>query len=100
MFLKQIKEGLCSYVRGAPVRLTTEGVVVTGRKKKPGRSTKVFVPQPGDAAVDTVTDGAERLYKADVIVLATGYQRPSLDFLPQDLFPNGYKVRLIYVESK
>lgn len=36
--------------------------------------------------------GEEKLIKADVIVLATGYKKPTIDFLPQALFPEGYQV--------
>lgn len=31
---------------------------------------------------------------ADLVVLATGYERPTIDFLPDDLFPEGYEVGL------
>lgn len=30
--------------------------------------------------------------KADVVVLATGFERPGIDFLPEDLFPERYEV--------
>ncbi|KAF9530110.1 hypothetical protein CPB83DRAFT_789134 [Crepidotus variabilis] len=97
-FLSHIREGRCNYIRGSPVRLTSKGVMVTGRKKKPGKDTKMYVPKEG-VTIDTVTDGAERLYEADVVVLATGYKRPSLDFLPKDLFPEGYERPDLYLQN-
>jgi lysine/ornithine N-monooxygenase len=42
--------------------------------------------------VQEIEAGEEKLIEADVIVLATGYKKPTIDFLPQDLFPERYQV--------
>ncbi|KIJ62461.1 hypothetical protein HYDPIDRAFT_176544 [Hydnomerulius pinastri MD-312] len=36
---------------------------------------------------------------ADVVVLATGYERPSIDFLPDELFPEGYDRPNLYLQN-
>lgn len=33
-------------------------------------------------------------FDADVVVLATGFKRPDMSFLPKDLFPEGYDVSI------
>ena len=82
-----VKSGRCEYVRGSPVRLTSEGVIVTARESQKGSGT------PKKAShVKEIEDGQEKLIEADVIVLATGFKQPSIDFLPKDLFPEGYQV--------
>lgn len=35
----------------------------------------------------------QKEFKGDIIVLATGFDQPKVDFLPSDLFPEGYEVR-------
>jgi hypothetical protein len=42
--------------------------------------------KPGD-------DGEERVVEADIIVLATGFEKPDIGFLEEGLFPEGYEVR-------
>lgn len=42
--------------------------------------------------MEEISEGEEKLFHADVVVLATGFKKPSIDFLPQDLFPEGYEV--------
>ena len=40
--------------------------------------------------------GEETEFEADLVILATGYERPDLAFLEEaDLFPEGYEVRSI-----
>ncbi len=56
-------------------RFTSEGVLV---KKHSGKKEEVEI-------------------KADVVVLATGFERPSIDFLPEDLFPDRYEVSSLHV---
>lgn len=75
-FLTHIREGRAAYVRGDTRRITRDGVLINAR----GRDSR-----PGDA-------GEEREIRADVVVLATGFKKPSVDFLPGDLFPEGYEV--------
>ena len=76
-FLDHVRAGRCRYVRGDTQRLTRSGVKVSVR----GRDSK-----PGDA-------GQETEFPADVVVLATGFEKPDVGFLPADLFPESYEVR-------
>jgi len=71
--LPHIRAHKVEYLRGDTIALTEEGVKFNKRTRK---------SKPGD-------EGKETIVKADVIVLATGYKRPSVDFLPEDLFPEG-----------
>ena len=41
----------------------------------------------------------EEELEADVVVLATGFERPSVDFLPQDLFPEEYNRPNLYLQN-
>lgn len=60
-----------TYTRGDTLSFASDGVKINARE----RGTK-----PGDK-------GKEEVVSADVIVLATGFKRPSVDMLPEDLFP-------------
>jgi hypothetical protein len=77
-FLNHIRQGRCEYVRGDIKRLTSSGVLISVR----GRDSKPKDP------------GEDRIFGADVVVLATGFEKPKIDFLPNDLFPEGYEVSL------
>ncbi|KAI5479695.1 dimethylaniline monooxygenase (N-oxide forming) [Pseudohyphozyma bogoriensis] len=70
-FLMHIRQGLVTYKRGDTLAITRQGVKLNERT----RDTK-----PGD-------EGHEVVETADVVVLATGFERPSIDMLPDDLFP-------------
>ncbi|CAA7269404.1 unnamed protein product [Cyclocybe aegerita] len=100
VFLSQVRSGRCHYVRGQPVRLTKDGVVVTGRKSKPkNRHAKEARKSKNGGSVEDIPEGEEKLYEADIIVFATGYKKPSIDFLPQDLFPEGYQRPDLYLQN-
>lgn len=77
-FLDHVRAGRCRYVRGDTQGLTHGGVKVSVR----GRDSK-----PGD-------EGEETEFPADVVVLATGFKKPDVGFLPEDLFPESYEVRV------
>lgn len=62
------------YERCDTQRFTSEGVLV---KKHADKEEEVEI-------------------KADVVVLATGFERPGIDFLPEDLFPERYEVSLVF----
>lgn len=83
LFLSHVRSGVCEYVRGDTIRVTPSGVLVNTR----GRQSK-----PGDK-------GTEKEFKADVLVLATGYERPEIDFLPGDLWPSGYERPNLYLQN-
>ncbi|PPQ84705.1 hypothetical protein CVT25_014057 [Psilocybe cyanescens] len=97
VFLSHVRTGRCHYVRGSPVRLTSEGVITEARKNKKGSQSKSN--KRGSAFVEEIQEGEEKLIEADVIVLATGYKKPSIDFLPQDLFPEGYQRPDLYLQN-
>ncbi|KAJ8689169.1 hypothetical protein PTI98_013219 [Pleurotus ostreatus] len=82
-FLEHVRTGRCVYVRGDPVRCTKNAVVVNERK----RGTK-----PGDR-------GREIHLDADIIVLATGFEKPDISFLDDGLFPDGYQRPDLYLQN-
>ena len=75
-FLQDVRDGRTRYVRGDAIKLVPEGMLFHERKKgeKPTRDPK---EQEQDST----------FLESDIIIMATGYERPSIDFLPQDLFP-------------
>ncbi|KJA21925.1 hypothetical protein HYPSUDRAFT_186828 [Hypholoma sublateritium FD-334 SS-4] len=105
VFLDHVKNGRCRYIRGQPSRLTKSGVLVEARKSKPEGSgknknkKKKKARKASGAAVEDIAGGDERIIEADVIVLATGYKKPSMDFLPKDLFPEGYERPDLYLQN-
>ncbi|KAF8172281.1 FAD/NAD-P-binding domain-containing protein [Pholiota molesta] len=101
-FLEHVRRGHCKYIRGQPARLTKAGVIVEARKDKAeaskfGRASKK--PSKETNAMQEIEAGEEKLIEADVIVLATGYKKPTIDFLPQDLFPEGYQRPDLYLQN-
>ncbi|GAA5925067.1 flavin-containing monooxygenase [Sporobolomyces koalae] len=70
-YLEHIREGLVTYKRCDTQKIVARGIKIVERP----RGTK-----SGD-------EGQETVESADVIIIATGYKRPALDFLPKDLFP-------------
>jgi hypothetical protein len=83
LFLSHVRSGVCEYVRGDTLRVTPSGVLVNTRDRQ---------SKPGDK-------GSEKEFKADVLVLATGYERPHIDFLPGDLWPSGYERPNLYLQN-
>lgn len=81
--LQDIREGKADYVRGDVVEL--QGHSVKFNKRKRGS-------KPED-------EGQETNYAADVIVVATGFEIPPLDFLPDDLFPEDYVRPNLYLQN-
>ncbi|PCH34804.1 FAD/NAD(P)-binding domain-containing protein [Wolfiporia cocos MD-104 SS10] len=82
-FLDHVRKGQCAYVRGDPQRLTRESVVVNVRERD---------SKPGD-------EGETKEFHADVIVLATGFEKPDVGFLEDDLFPEGYERPNLYLQN-
>ena len=70
--LGYIRNGTVEYIRCSTEKLTEKGVLTTlhdeGKK--------------------------EREFEVDTIILATGFKRPSIDFLPKELFPEAYSVSI------
>ena len=75
-FLQHVREKRVSYVRGDTLDIQEDGVRVNLRQRG---------SEPKDP-------GEEKFFNADVIVFATGYEKPIIDFLPKDLFPEAYEV--------
>lgn len=70
----QIREGRARWVRGDIVSATEDGILFNRRSKG--------VPKGGP--------GRESVVPGDVIIMATGFKRPSLSFLPEDAFDEPY----------
>ncbi|GAA96757.1 uncharacterized protein L969DRAFT_67256 [Mixia osmundae IAM 14324] len=70
-FLEHIRQGRVTYARGDLIDVMGDGVKFSYRPRE---------SKAGD-------EGDLKTIRGDVFVLATGFERPSLDFLPKDLFP-------------
>lgn len=44
-------------------------------------------------------EGKEEDIPADIVVIATGFAQPPVDFLPKDLFPEGYERPNLYLQN-
>lgn len=72
--MDKIRSGNAEWLRGDIKTVTEEGIKFNLRAKG--------IPPGGP--------GKERIIKGDIIVMATGYERPSLNFLPEDNFKEPY----------
>lgn len=72
---RQIRAGKAAWLRGDIEEVRENGIFFNHRAKG--------VPKGGP--------GRHKLVEGDMIIMATGYQRPSLDFLPDDCFDEGYQ---------
>ena len=81
--LRHIRNGLADYLRGDVNKITPNGIDFNFRK----RGTK-----SGDK-------GKKMPIDADIIVIATGFEKPSIDFLPKDLFPEDYVRPNMYLQN-
>lgn len=80
--LRHIRQGVADYQRGDVLGLDESGLNFNKRTR-------------GQKA----EDGGDKVhYDADIIVVATGFERPSMDFLPQDLFPDDYVRPNMYLQ--
>ncbi|KAH9811541.1 hypothetical protein DFH28DRAFT_1084821 [Melampsora americana] len=75
-FLQLIRDGSAEYLRGTTTSFVPEGVKVQTR---------------GHLKTTVV--------KADVVIDATGFERPSFGFLPSTLFPSGYDLPALFLHS-
>lgn len=71
----QIREHKAEWLRGDIVRYTEDGILFNQRAKG--------VPKGGP--------GREVEIKGDMVIMATGFQRPSLSFLPEEVFQPPYQ---------
>ncbi|ROT42930.1 FAD/NAD(P)-binding domain-containing protein [Sodiomyces alkalinus F11] len=81
--LDKVREGKADWVRGDVQSFTPEGVIVNRR----GRG----VPENGPGKTEVIP--------ADIVVMATGYKRPSLAFLPDDCFEPPYDPPNWYLQT-
>ena len=72
VILDHIRSGLVKYIRCDTERFTQNGVLIKHHE---------------DDRIEEI--------RADVTILATGFERPGIDFLPDDLFPSGYEVSVV-----
>jgi hypothetical protein len=72
--LDQVRSGKASWLRGDITGFEENGVKFNHRSQG--------VPKGGP--------GREQMIEADIVIMATGYQRPSLAFLPDDCFEGDY----------
>ncbi|EGN97706.1 hypothetical protein SERLA73DRAFT_161632 [Serpula lacrymans var. lacrymans S7.3] len=123
-FLGHVRRGRCVYIRGDTLRFTRHGVLAnvreriergeslglgggvrecdvkdikeqTGRVHEPREKKKgTIIDKPSQKDLPRVEEIA-----ADIIVLATGYERPDLSFLPKELFPEGYDRPNMYLQN-
>jgi hypothetical protein len=70
----KIRSGEAEWLRGDVVRFTEEGILFNQRRKG--------VPPKGP--------GTERHIPADLVIMATGFSRPTLSFLPETAFEPPY----------
>jgi hypothetical protein len=70
----QMRAGKASWLRGDIEEVRENGIYFNHRSQG--------VPKGGP--------GRHKLVEGDMIIMATGYKRPSLDFLPDDVFEEGY----------
>lgn len=74
--LDLVRDGKASWVRGDIIGYSDDGKSIRFRKRDQG------VPKGGP--------GIEVEIPADIVIMATGYERPSLGFLPQECFEPPY----------
>lgn len=75
-FIQYVREGSANYLRGQVAGFVSQGIKVLPK----GQSEPVVV-------------------QADVVIDATGFQRPSMGFLPSTLFPTGYEPPALFLTN-
>ncbi|WFD04438.1 hypothetical protein MOBT1_003148 [Malassezia obtusa] len=80
--LSFVREGKADYQRGDVLDVKSDGIEWNARRRDQEKG----------------SEGEKKFSKADVIVLACGFERPSLDFLPDDLFPKEYQPPNMYLQ--
>ncbi|KAH6892951.1 hypothetical protein B0T10DRAFT_262684 [Thelonectria olida] len=81
--MDKLREGKAEWVRCDIEEFTDRGILVNRRGKG--------VPQGGP--------GHEEVIEADIVVMATGFKRPSLNFLPDDAFDEPYSPPDWYLQT-
>ena len=81
-FFRLVREGSADYHRGEVTSVKSDGLEWNYRLRSQRKA----------------EEGEKKFINADIIVLASGYHRPSMDFLPKDLFPDGYSSPNMYLQ--
>ncbi|KAH7369232.1 hypothetical protein B0T11DRAFT_71846 [Plectosphaerella cucumerina] len=81
--MHKIRDGKADWVRGDIEGFTKRGVTVNRRARG--------VPKGGPGRTESIP--------ADVVVMATGFKRPSLSFLPDDCFVDPYEPPNWYLQT-
>ncbi|WFD27736.1 hypothetical protein MNAN1_002741 [Malassezia nana] len=81
-FLTHVRKGNADYQRGDVIDLKEDGIEWNARTR---------YQKKGE-------EGEKTFSRADIIVLAAGFERPSFDFMPEDLFPYDYKAPNMYLQ--
>jgi hypothetical protein len=81
--MEKLRQGKAEWVRGDIHGFEADGIVVNRRARG--------VPKGGP--------GHEELVEADMVILATGFQRPSLSFLPDECFASPYDPPNWYLQT-
>ena len=82
--LEQVRSGKASWLRGDIVKFSDDGKGIVFNHRAQG------VPKGGP--------GRQELLEGDMCILATGYQRPSLNFLPDECFEEKYELPNWYLQ--
>lgn len=81
--MTKLRNGSASWLRGDILRFTEKGILFSQRAKG--------IPADGP--------GRQVEIKADIVVLATGFARPTLNFLPDDTFTEPYSPPNWYLQT-
>ena len=81
--LDLIRQGKARWLRGDIVNVEEKGIIFNHRAPR--------VPKGGP--------GQEKLVEGDIIVMATGFKRPSLKFLPEEFFQPPYQPPNWYIQG-
>ncbi|KAF7546256.1 hypothetical protein G7Z17_g8564 [Cylindrodendrum hubeiense] len=81
--MDKLREGKAEWVRCDIEEFTDRGIVVNRRAKG--------VPKGGP--------GHQEVIEADIVVMATGFKRPALSFLPDDCFEDPYQPPNWYLQT-
>ncbi|KAF2453806.1 dimethylaniline monooxygenase (N-oxide forming) [Lineolata rhizophorae] len=81
--LDQIRHGQAEWLRGDPIEYTGKGILFNHRDRG--------VPKGGP--------GKREIVEADIVIYATGFRRPDLHFLPDDVFSPPYQPPAWYLQT-
>ena len=94
-FLDHVRTGRCAYIRGDTLGFVQHGarVRIRPRGSRPGET------RPAEGSSTFAEEYPVQEITGDVVVLATGFASPTINFLPPDLFPPGYERPHLYLQN-